>query len=164
MSPISKLVRLLYNPRPGLLFKKWSNVQKSIMTVNYRLYEGKPFDQNNKNWADEQDKNRFYDIDQNIYEFRRKEEMKMKEKYYQDKAQAKYDKHKSRMQHDFKVAEEWKKHNEEKRKQENWQNFTFTSTGQDIPKSDAQTMNNMTTYALIGAGVIGIGFLLIKSQ
>ena len=165
MSSTLRICKLLYNSKAGLLFKKWGYLQRAMLVMNIRRYEGKPFDQKDKNWAEDQDKNRFYDIDQNIYEFRRREEMKMKEKYYQDKAQAKYDKHRSRMEHDFKVAEDWNKHNAEKRKQENWQNFTFTTNHSDIPKSDTQTMNNMATYALIGGvGVMGIGFLLIKSQ
>ena len=162
---LSKLLRLVYRHKPQYLHKNRRYNQNSMIMVTRRCYEGKPFDQKDKNWADQQDQNMDYDIDQNIYDFRRKEEMKMKDKHYQDRAKAKYDKHRSRMAHEFQVHEQWRELHQERRKQQNWQNFSFTASVDDIPKNDSNSMNNAAKYGMFGIiGVAGIGFLLIKSS
>eukprot|EP01084_Bolivina_argentea_P169014 293008_1 len=132
-----------------------------ILLFNYRNYEGKPFDQRNKNWPEEQDKNREYDIDQNIHNFRRKEELKMNEKYHQNRQSNAYEKYKRKVSNEYQINEQWRQQREQQRaKDYNVSNFTFT----EMPNVNQNTTNstdNTMKYAMIGAAVIGIGCILL---
>eukprot|EP00483_Globobulimina_turgida_P007814 UN07829 len=141
--------------------------QSKILLLSYRQYEGKPFDQRNKNWMEEQEKNRDYDIDQNIYDFRRKEELKMKNNFFQNKQSKIYQKHRQKMEREYRINEQWRQQRETQRaKDNNVHNFSFYVTDADMKQSSTNSGNSNTMkYALIGgAGAVAIGCLLLAAK
>eukprot|EP01083_Nonionella_stella_P007669 22077_1 len=140
----SKLLRFLYGRIHGCVCNGSYKHQRVMLCIShircYDSYEGKPLEDKQKNWAQEKLKNRFMERT----------------------ASAMHRKARDKWQREMQINEEWEKQREEQKSTQNIKHFTFYSSHEDVTKNNFRT--NGMKYAIIGVGIIGIGFLFIKSK
>ena len=131
----------------------WKHTKSQIFMLKYRHYEGKPFDQTQKNWVEEMHKNRHYDIDQNIYDFRRKTEEQWKEEAHQNEITEQYRR--------FKNKGKGQNVQQDKNAKTNLLNFSYYEPNTSNTGFDNGSRIILTFMAF---GIVGIGFLFITTK